>query len=261
MNDDAFARAARALRESVDGTSPQAASTRGRLLERARARQKRRRRAALALLPLAAVFVMSSAWATVTGHLPSLSMVWRQAFAPATRAVVPHRPSGVPNEETPGPSASPVPDTFAAPHVSARPMALENPPAAVEAAEARGASAPSATPVAPLRTGHVGPSASSSRPVPDAASEAEEALYTAAHRSHFVDRDPEAALRGWDAYVTAYPNGRFVLEARYNRALTLVRLGRRGEARAALAPFANGATGGYRQQEARALLDVLDGGE
>jgi hypothetical protein len=86
-------------------------------------------------------------------------------------------------------------------------------------------------------------------------------LFADAQRAHFVARDPEAALRGWNAYLAAYPNGRFALEARYNRALTLVRLGRGAEARAALTPFAGGATGGYRQQEARALLDVVDGGE
>jgi len=47
-----------------------------------------------------------------------------------------------------------------------------------------------------------------------------------------------------------------VLEARYNRAICLVRLGRRAGARAALAPFASGAYGGYRQEDARALLDA-----
>jgi len=49
--------------------------------------------------------------------------------------------------------------------------------------------------------------------------------------------------------------------AHYNRALCLVRMGRREEARGALMPFANGSFGGYRQAEARSLIDALGGGE
>jgi hypothetical protein len=49
------------------------------------------------------------------------------------------------------------------------------------------------------------------------------------------------------------------IEERYNRALSLVRLGRVVDARTALLPFADGSNSGYRQHEARALLDALDG--
>jgi hypothetical protein len=49
-----------------------------------------------------------------------------------------------------------------------------------------------------------------------------------------------------------------VLEARYNRAICLMRLGRRTEAIAALRPFADGEWTGYRQEEARALLREID---
>ncbi|MGH7438480.1 MAG: tetratricopeptide repeat protein, partial [Polyangiaceae bacterium] len=82
-------------------------------------------------------------------------------------------------------------------------------------------------------------------------------LYAVAHQAHFVARDPDVALRAWDAYLAAYPSGRFALEARFNRALTLVRLGRLDEARTALTPFASGEAGGYRQREARELLDAM----
>jgi hypothetical protein len=61
-------------------------------------------------------------------------------------------------------------------------------------------------------------------------------------------------LAAWDAYLAAAPNGAFAPEAHYNRALSLIRLGRNAEAKSALAPFASGAYGGYRQAEARALL-------
>jgi TolA-binding protein len=83
-------------------------------------------------------------------------------------------------------------------------------------------------------------------------------LYRVAHRSHFVEHDFVSALRAWDAYLKDAPNGRFALEARYNRALCLVRLGRSAEAREALAPFANAKVGSYRQAEASALIDAID---
>jgi hypothetical protein len=82
-------------------------------------------------------------------------------------------------------------------------------------------------------------------------------LYRAAHTAHFVDHDPARALAGWDAYLAAAPSGPFAPEARYNRALSLVRLGRNAEARTALAPFASGTYGGYRKDEANALLERL----
>jgi hypothetical protein len=84
------------------------------------------------------------------------------------------------------------------------------------------------------------------------------ALYRVAHRLHFASRDPLAALSAWNDYLRVDPHGAFALEARYNRAVCLVRLGRVAEAREALAPLA--ADGGYRTTDARALLDALDTG-
>ena len=84
-------------------------------------------------------------------------------------------------------------------------------------------------------------------------------LYRAAHELHFRGHDHAATLAAWDAYLAAEPAGRFVLEARYNRALVLVRLDRYGDARVALEPFARGevAAAGYRQREATALLERI----
>ncbi|XYH92610.1 tetratricopeptide repeat protein [Sorangium sp. So ce1128] len=84
-----------------------------------------------------------------------------------------------------------------------------------------------------------------------------DALYQAAHRAHFVERNPSAALDAWNAYLAAAPRGRFAVEAQYNRALCLVRLGRTDEARRALEPFAQGVHGGYRQTESRSLLEAM----
>jgi hypothetical protein len=230
MSHDPLLRAARALRETRDGVSAEAALTRARLLAHASLLRKRRRSATIALLPLAAAFVMSSAWAAVTGRLPGLAALWRS-------------PRPTPTHSTPAGPPLPTPDEIE-----------DVPPPIAAASDAPVASAP----VASARRAS-SPSASSRAPAP-AAADVEESIYADAHKAHFVARDPASALRGWDAYLAAYPNGRFALEARYNRALTLVRLGQVDGARAALLPFADGSNGGYRQQEARALLDALDAG-
>ena len=88
--------------------------------------------------------------------------------------------------------------------------------------------------------------------------DANAALFAEAHRLHFVDKDSAGALAAWDAYLRAAPEGRFVPEARYNRALTLIRLGRTSEATADLRAFAAGTYGAYRREEAKALLEALE---
>lgn len=87
-------------------------------------------------------------------------------------------------------------------------------------------------------------------PVPDA----ELAAYRTAHALHFRGNDPKAALAAWDAVLAKFPSGRLAPEARFNRALTLIKLSRWADARAALTPFA---AGGYRQKEATQLLEAI----
>jgi hypothetical protein len=86
-----------------------------------------------------------------------------------------------------------------------------------------------------------------------------ELLYRRAHALHFHGGDPAVTLAAWDAYLAAEPAGRFAIDARYNRAILLVRLGRFAEARAALGPFARGEVepAGYRQTEAARLVERL----
>jgi hypothetical protein len=81
--------------------------------------------------------------------------------------------------------------------------------------------------------------------------------YAHAHRLHFDGDDPAAALAAWDDYLRRFPSGRFVPEARYNRAIDLLKLHRPAEGRAALQPFADGAYGDYHRDDARELLQSI----
>ncbi|MCC6647484.1 MAG: hypothetical protein IT374_18170 [Polyangiaceae bacterium] len=110
--------------------------------------------------------------------------------------------------------------------------------------------APSAPAPAPLA--EPPPAAEPPPPAPDPA----EALYRAAHELHFRGGAPGAAVAAWDRYLAAAPAGRFAAEAWFNRAVALLRAGREREGLAALQPFASGAYGAYRRDEARRLLDA-----
>jgi hypothetical protein len=79
-------------------------------------------------------------------------------------------------------------------------------------------------------------------------------LYLIAHRAHFGGGSPEETLRAWDAFLAVAPGDAFAPEARYNRAILLLKLQRFGEAFEALKPFACSAPGGYRQREASVLI-------
>jgi hypothetical protein len=119
-----------------------------------------------------------------------------------------------------------------------------------------------ATPAAPSMTGTgttSAPRTSAPRtstpatPAP-ATPDPELAAYRVAHQAHFHGSDPKVALDAWDAYLAKFPNGRLVLEARYDRALILIKLRRFSDARAALKPFAEGT---YRRAEAIKLLSAI----
>ena len=88
-------------------------------------------------------------------------------------------------------------------------------------------------------------------------SDAESDAYGRAHRAHFDESAPERALAAWDDYLRLYPRGAFEPEARFNRAICLVRLRRFAQAERALRSFADGRLGGYRRAEAEQLLAWL----
>ena len=83
------------------------------------------------------------------------------------------------------------------------------------------------------------------------------AAYRVAHEAHFRGADLDAALRAWDDYLAQYPSGKLAVDARYSRALILVKLKRWSDARAALRPLAEAPAGSYRQAEAAKLLAAL----
>jgi len=239
MSDDLLAEATRALRETESISEFEARATRTRVLIGLQQARVRRRTRLAFLLPIAASFVAVSAWGAASGKArAALERIER--FVGVTAAA----PTSVkaPAKRVAARPPTPTPDPQPAPLAASR----DSEPAPLAELAARGAS-----PAAAL------PSAST------AARRAERedptlALYRVAHSAHFVERDPARALAAWDAYLGAAPNGQFAPEARYNRALSLVRLGRTTEARSALEPFARGAYGGYRKAEANALLERLE---
>ncbi|WP_441285885.1 tetratricopeptide repeat protein [Sorangium sp. KYC3313] len=273
MKDDVLREAARALRAEADASRGRRDETRARVMRSLKAQRARRLAMVRVVVPLAAVLVGSVAWASAARWFPggwddlASRLGLRVSEAPAMPpAPPPQRALSGPRHaaEAPAPPAA---------EASAEAVAPEPPPPA-PLAEPPIAPAPPRAPVlavAPVRSASrpVAPSAArqptAPRPAagdpqaierPPAGPDAD-ALYQAAHRAHFVERNPAAALDAWNAYLAAAPRGRFAVEAQYNRALCLVRLGRKDEARRALDPFAQGAFGGYRKDESRSLLEAM----
>jgi len=227
-----------ALRE--EGAADDAAHrfTRARVMASLHQKTVKRRTRLAFLLPIAATFLATSAWGVSSGK----ARVWVEEIRTAIGFSTSEKASA-PATEEPAKRPRRAPDEQPAPAVA---QADEPVPPVVEEEEPKPApeTAPAPAPV---------PASAA----PDAGLDAELELYRAAHRAHFSGQDSAAALSAWDAYLAKSPKGRFALEARYNRALCLVRLDRKAEARSALEPFARGAFGGYRKREAGELLEAL----
>ena len=237
MSKDLLSEATSALREAEEGSEFEARATRARVMTGLHQTRVRQRTRLAFVLPLAASFVAVSAWGAASGK--ARLMLDRLEQIVGVGAAAP-KPAEAPKTTTRSPSP-PIVAPIAEQAVLATKPEPERPPPALLAARA----------AAPARTmakaaGH------HAEPTDPAL-----ALYRVAHGAHFVERDPARALAAWDNYLNAAPNGEFAPEARYNRALSLVRLGRNQEARRALEPFANGAYGSYRKLEASALLDRI----
>lgn len=250
---DPLSDAVHALRSTTSGKeSGPGHYTRARVLAAIRQKQRRRVLNVAFGIPLAAVLIGSGAWASQQ-HLPqwveriSISLGLRSGKTLPTAPLLPPTRSAGSSRHTAKQAATtemadPLPSQPVSPTVST--------------------SVPTGTPGKSMRVPerlpkiYAGRTASSGA-VESPASELELSLYEQAHRMHFVQRDPQAGLAAWNEYLRRVPQGRFAVEAHYNRAVCLVRLGRTEEAKAALSPFAKGIHAGYRQAEARALIEQL----
>jgi tetratricopeptide (TPR) repeat protein len=228
---DLLARATEALRMADGRPSNEPDPTMHRVLVTLRRSRSRRRHVVTVVLSLAAVLAGSTAWSMASGRLPA---AWKSAAAYFSRA--------------PSPAASEVRSPKAS--VPAAPIAAVPEPR-IEAAEV--------PTEAPIAAASIDRSRASSKPAREKpSSDPFEPLYQRAHRSHFVDGDYTKALELWNDYLQSDPRGAFALEARYNRAIALLKVGQSTEAAAALRPFADGSYGAYRQREAREIIDALE---
>jgi hypothetical protein len=252
---DLLEQATRALRETSAEPNPRSGLTRARILESAEKRSIRRRGFWLRwLIGIVAALGASTALARVAQYWPEI----KRAIAPAAEQT---EPSASRARKPPRRPAVKPPPVAAEPPAVVEPPA-ELPPAVVTPlAEPVPAPKPKTPRVKARRPEPPGPVVVAQAPAPAAvapappAESAELALFRRAQRLHLA-RDPKA-LDAWDDYLRVADRGALVPEARYNRALCLVRAGHKVEARRALEPFARGEYGDYRRSEAQALLDAL----
>jgi TolA-binding protein len=267
--DDVLDRSIRAYREENPGTALDANAVRRRILVGAGVRRHRRLFFVRFAVPIAATFCVSVAVAASHGGLPRLDDVreWlgiAETQASATTAAPEHfRSAPVARPEAPATAPAIVPSAPVEAPPESEPPAE---PVPVPVLERRTSPAPlprATSPVPAPPRGSLAPA--EPRPegtsrVPDTRPNlltADLAHYEQAHRLHFHGADPAAALRAWDAYLARYPAGTFAPEARFNRAVCLLRLGRRAEAKGILTPIAESSFA-YGRERARALLTAME---
>jgi hypothetical protein len=289
---DVLKRASDALRESTEPSADELAKLRARLLGGGTAAgnvvslaKAQKRKTMRWVFPLAAAFIAGTALAATPGAWEGvLQGVERfldiELLAPSHEAMPAEKPgktrrsaSGAMPAESVA-AAEPAVAEAAAQEptveepVAAEPVVVEPAPVAPASTRTRTRTATSAR--TPETTSAEAPASEKDGVVAEAgsvqaAAEAEATgpsrdvtLYKTAHELHFGAQRYDEALRAWESYL-ALPSPTFTLEARYNRALCLLKLGHFEEARAALRPFAEGRVlGGYRRDQASRLIQALD---
>jgi hypothetical protein len=249
MTDDWLEKARRAARDVGEARPVDAARTRAKVARTVARRARGRWRAPWIGLAAAAL-VGGTAWASgaegarlVAWLRSDVSAAARSGGATSTSPAPIHAPPQAPASVPPEPEA---PSAAAADALN--PPARTFPPSGLPVPKKTVGPVETTLPPRRRDRGHGVEAANAAAP-----------LYAEAHALHFVERDTVRALAAWDRYLAVAPDDAragLALEARYNRAICLVRLGRREAAREALAPFASGAYGSYRQDEARSLLDA-----
>lgn len=271
---DPLARAIAASRKESDVAPEDVRRVRRRVLETLARSEAKPRRISPWVLPLAATLAATSALAatgTLTAAVHAIKGVWDAPPATGPDAGKPVTlPQVSPAMSIRMPSVDPL-QVEAPAEAPASALESRTPPAvaAASAGERRAVSpppprrdvpsVPTAETTRTLRPSEERAEATAAADPQEAPERAELDQYRAAHGLHFGAHDYARALDSWDAYLAAYPSGAFALEARYNRSICLFKLGRMTEARAALRPFAEGEVpGGYRKNEARALIEAAD---
>lgn len=281
-DEDVLVRAARALREAHSGERQGSGFTRARVMNTVH-RQRRRRVLRWAVFsPIASLLLVGSAWAQSTGKWP---VIWKAV----TSVLVAERsneedgrgqtgqPSPRPRHDAPQdvlapPSPSDESEPMDEPTVPPEAPGPPEPSAAVPAPSVGAAASPARRPIRgrpssrrraapashPNEAGAGAPAQNEAPAATEPARDRELSRFRAAHDLHFAGNRPREALEAYAEYLREFPNGRFVPEARYNGALDQIKLGNESAAREALEPFSAGRFGGYRQKEARELLEALD---
>jgi len=181
------------------------------------------RRHAGVLAALAVLLVASASWGFATGRI-------QRWFKPAV---------------APSPSPTPTPTRIATREPAPAPIVEPTP-------------APIAEPT-PAPAPIVAPTPAPKSPTPTLTPTPTSRRYAKAHELYFHDGNYAGALAAFDDYIAHEPDGQFVAEARYNRALCLVHLDQLADAKLALQPFADGVVlAGYRQAEAKTLIEKID---
>lgn len=230
MNMDALDQALSDLREHVDGHAVAAEASRGAVLEGI-GNVSSAGSSALPWRSLAAATVFVGAGVVAVGYSQNEETRFTARAGIESFAMV----------------ASSASDTYAQ-RGQVLPAMVVEPRVASSAVSRKGSSAP------PRKPPPAGAEPLTGRSVPT-----ELADYEVASAVHFGSEGSASALRHWDAFLEKYPAGRYQVEARYNRAVSLVRLNRVDEAKRELAPFASGQHGDYHRRDAARLLNSLSG--
>lgn len=240
MTDDLLKAATRALQDETADDAADGRFTRARVMASLHQGKVKRRTRMAFVLPIAACLAAGTAWGAATGRLPSVFHAVGQFVGYSSQT---SEPKPAQHGTGAAKKAAPVSEPDAPAQVPPPPAEVTPEPAPLVEAKPEPAK--------------VEPQASAKLVSSAAFQDTDGDLYRLAHEAHFVNHDYARALSGWNAYLQAAPGGRLATEARYNRAICLLRLGRDAEARQALEPFASGKLGGYRQSEARELLEEL----
>jgi len=258
MNDDILRRATLALRDGQGGNDRQSGvdgederngrPTLTRVLRTVQRSRQRRRLIWIVGLQLAFGGAAIGAWAVRAGGVAALKRRFVADDVAARSAHVTRAPDPRPAVEAPATidRATPV----AAATIDRTTPVTAAPQAAAQAAAP--VSPPARRKRTPTERGRVEVASAAAPAMPPALTAA--ALYDLAHQAHFVRRDFAAALELWNRYVALGGAAPLSAEARFNRAIALLQLGRSAAAVADLRPFADGDYGAYRRDEARALL-------